>query len=265
VDKVELSNNNEIQKTADYYSSMNAPKKRWRTSIVIGCLGILSGIFYSLIFDPINLILIFIGIILLIAGIRARMTTKLNSLLFSGVALLVMGAWNLLVVTSNIYIFFTYYRGYTMPLTLAWGIILGIYCLGWAGETFATYRKFSSLQLQKPNDQSIKDLESIITPMTKANADNDHDIIEFTRIGGWSAADYKAKLTRTSAIIVSKDKSEIYFVGPEELAISDKGRMGLTQYRKAEILFKGKKWKGRMKQLSIQRYDLWKTSLQTPS
>jgi len=262
---MELSEINELQKTADYYASTKVVRGRWRTSVIIGVLGIISGFFYSLIFSPVNVVLILIGILLVAVGIRARIVSKLNSLLYSGIALLAMGVWNLAVPISNVYVYFTRYVGSEMPLTLTWGFVLGFLCLGWAGENLSRYRRYSAVSSYKPSDQMLREVENLVVPVMDANVDLEHDIIEFQKLRGWTAANFKAKLSRTSAVVVSKDRSAIFFVHPADFDIVDKGRAGLTKYRKVDVRIRTSKFTCRMTPLSLQRYGLWKNMLSVPT
>ena len=255
---MELPDMNELQKTADYYASTKVVRGRWRTSVIIGVLGIISGFFYSLIFSTINVVLILIGIFLIVVGIRARIVSRLNSLLYSGIALLAMAVWNIAVPTSNVYIYFTRYVGSAMPLTLTWGFVLGGLCLGWAGETLTRYRRYSTVSSFKPSDQTLREVENLVMPVIGANVDLEHDIIEFTKLSGWTADSFKAKLGRTLVVVVSKNKSAIFFALPKDFDIVDKGRAGLTKYRKADVRIRSSKFRCRITPLSLQRYGLWK-------
>jgi hypothetical protein len=262
---MELSDINELQKTADYYASTKVVRGRWRTSVIIGVLGIVSGFFYSLIFSPINVVLILIGIFLVIVGIRARIVSRLSNLLYCGIALLAMGAWNIAVPISNVYIYFTSYTGSTMPLTLTWGFVLGFLCLGWAGENLSRYRRYSAVSSFKPSDQMLREVENLVVPVLGANVDLEHDIIEFTKLRGWTAASFKAKLSKNSAVVVSKDRSAISFVHPADFDVVDKGRAGLTKYRKVDVRIRSSKITCRMTPLSLQRYGLWKNMPPPPT
>lgn len=253
-----LSDVSELQKAADYYASTKVVRGRWRTSVLIGLLGIISGVFYSLIFSPINAILILIGILLIAVGMRSRIVSRLNSLLYVGIPLLAMGIWNIAVPISNMYIYFTRYAGSTLPIALTWGLVLGFLCLGWAGENLSRYHRYSAISSFKPTDQLLQEVENHVTPVLSANVDTEHDIIEFQKLRGWTAATFKAKLDKTSVLVVSKDRSSIFFAHPADFSIVDKGRAGLTKYRKADVQIKGSKFFCRITPMCLQRYELWK-------
>jgi TRAP-type C4-dicarboxylate transport system permease large subunit len=105
---------NELQKTADYYVFQKAVRTSWRSCIILGVIGVIFGFIFTRIFSPINLIMVPIGLLLIIAGIRSRVTTKLNSLLLSGIALTASGIWIIIIAVINFFAFFNYLKPCTV-------------------------------------------------------------------------------------------------------------------------------------------------------
>jgi hypothetical protein len=266
---MEMSNFDELQTTADYLVSTRASRGRWRTSIILGVLGIISGFFYSLLLSPINVVLIFLGILLIIVGINARIGSKPKNMVLTAIALFTMGAWNLIVVSSNLYTFFNYYAGSTAPLTLTWGLVLGMYCLLWGGSLLMSYRHRLPTLPNKPSDQMIGQVENIINPIIHAKIKNEQDIIEFFGYFGAAGRNsglYRAKLNKTSAIVVDKNRAVISFLRPGDFEITETGRrVGLTSRHYYEGRIRDAKLTiSIIKPLSLTRYQSWKESI-TPS
>ena len=267
---MELSNIGELQATADYLVSTRASRGRWRTSVILGILGIVSGFFYSLLFSPINVILILLGILLLATGINARIVSKPKNMILTSIALLAMGSWNLIVVATNFYIFFTYYSGFTGTITLTWGIMLGFYCLLWGASLLIRYQHRLSIIPNKPSDQMLGQVENLIKPILHAKVKSEQDIIEFLGYSGRGMNDqlsgiFKAKLNRTSAIIASKNRTAIFFVHPEDFEITETGRrVGLTRRHYFEGRIRDTKFTiSLISPLSLSRYENWKKSFLT--
>jgi hypothetical protein len=266
---MELSNIGGLQKTADYMVSTRALKGRWRTSIIVGVLGIVSGILYSILFSPVNAILILLGVLLVIAGINARIASKPRNMILTAVALLAMGGWSLIVVATNFYIFFTYYSGYTAPTTLTWGIFLGLFCLLWGATLLIRYRHTSSVVPNKPSDQMLGQVENLVKPIIHAKVKSEQDIIEFVGYygGGLDATIFRAKLNKTSATIASKNGTAIFFVRPDEFQITEtEKRVGITKRHYFDGRIRDSKFTiSIITPLSLTRYENWKKSMLTPT
>jgi hypothetical protein len=182
----ELSNMSELQTTADYSDSW-ASRERWRTSVIVGVWGIMFGVFYSLLVSPINVILILLGILLLIAGVNARIGSKPKNMIFTAIALLAMGGYCLIVLAYNWYIFFTYYWGhyyssYNVSIALGSGIFVGLFCLKWGGSLLKSYHlrlsavrnirnKTTGEQLFQSNKKVFASSGKLFSDETTANAE----------------------------------------------------------------------------------------------
>jgi hypothetical protein len=264
-DAVELANMVDLQTTADYLVSTKASKGRWRTSVVVGVFGIVSGFFYTLLFSSINIILILMGVLLVAAGINARIVSNPKNMILTAVALLSMGGWNLIVVASNLYVFFAYYSGYTAPLTLTWGIMLGLYCLLWGGSLLMSYRSRFSLVPNRPSDQSLRQVQDLVDPILHAKVKDEQDVIEFLVYSGAGMPKgyFRARLNKNLAIVADKNQSAIFFVRPDEFEMieTDK-RVGLTSHHYFDGRIKDFKFRiSIIKPLSFTRYQNWKKSV----
>ncbi len=74
--------------------------------------------------------------------------------------------------------------------------------------------------------------------------------------------EYRAKLTKTSAIIVSSDSKRIYFLQPEEFVIIYSGERFFLKRHLIEVRIKGSYFGSFFtSNLCLQRYEQWKNTL----
>jgi hypothetical protein len=253
-------NLSELQTKAYSYLQMKADvRKMWRTCIILGVIAIILGYFSIQILSQINFIAIIIGLLLIIAGIRARITVKMTSLLFSGVALSALGAWWIIVLIWNLYDAFTSnsFLGGGLGISLIWLLLY----LSSIKQSLGIWRYYRSNSFTKHTDQNLQEVENIIRPIVNANVNLEHDTIGFTM--NRYDSPYKAKLSRTSVIIVSKDRCDISFVRPDEFDIADQGQ--LNNNHKIKVQIKDATYTGMISPLSLQSYELWKNSMRSPA
>lgn len=263
---------NELQRTADYYVFQKSLRTSWRSCIILGVIGIILGVFYTQILAPINIILSLIGLLLVIAGIRARTTLKRSSLLLSGISLSAAGVWIIIVQFLNLYtsvVINHVSSGSVLPIIVVSNIILGVGFFFDAKRPLALYRRYSANTPVKPLGQKLQEMENLIQSILKANISDkpaaDPSIILFLRTAPSNL--YRIKLGTTSTIIVSDGKSGIIFMRPEEFDLVDKGRTRRFQApHNVEVRIKGAKFgEGIMWPLYLQRYEVWKNAIHAPA
>jgi hypothetical protein len=250
------ANYQDLKPAAAYYSFRKAVQGKGTVNIILGILGIVSGFLWSL-YSLINMILILLGIILLAIGIWARIKPTANSLLFSGIALCIMGAWNAVVTVLNILSFaidpYTGGVGFTIG-----GLFWAIVQLSLAVEVFNRYRKVTNSQINVFDDEWLKKVENAVKPVINANPKNEDDVIEFRMQGMLTNPIWKGKLTNPFGIIVSKSRDDIFIVTPNDVNVEDQGRFRLTKFRKADLTIDGRTYRGMMPPESVTRLQYWK-------
>jgi hypothetical protein len=271
----------DLQKTADFYVFQKAVRTLWRTCIILGIMGIVLGVFYTQILSPINIIAVPIGVLLAIAGIRARTTPKPSSLLISGIALSTMTAWLAISTIINIIIaLFSQIAPAPVIGAITFGnIIIGSWFYIDVKNLLTLYRRFSANPPAKPTDQKLQEMKNLTRSIIKArvgkNASPDNVVIWFN-ISNMEdlknekgqiindSGNYRAKLSRTLVIIVSSDCKYINFLRPDEFDLILQGRFGILGRRFIEVLFKGSRFAGCVtSKVCFQRYELWKNTVDT--
>ena len=256
---METKDMDELQKAADYYAFRKSVQSKGTASIVLGILGILFGLLYVIVMSPVNLVLVFLGIILLAVGFWTKIKPNAQSLLISGVGLCIMGAWNLVVVLINFAMMFANpgaFVGFS-PLGIFWAGILFI----WGVEAFNRYRRFSLNPVNRPDKEWLKRVEDVIKPIQRGNMQKDSSVIEFKRQGGWSGVQWKGQLSQPYGVVTSVKGDDIFLVKPDEMAVEETGKS--RGQKKVRLKIKGSVHKGIMNQESINRIDLWKNATST--
>ncbi len=223
---------------------------------MLGIVGIIFGLFYTLAFSEINIILVLLGFVLLGIGIWARVKPTASSLIFAGIALCIMGAWNAVTFVLNIIAFVA------DPGSGAFGIFPGAIwaavLIGMGIEAFNRYRRVQTSLLKDFTKEELQRVEDIAKPVMRADPKKEDDVFLFTKPGTWTSSIWKGKLTRPYGVIASQSGDDIFIVSPEEVNVEDKGKFRLTKLRKVSLTIKGTKFDGAMPPESITRIQYWK-------
>jgi hypothetical protein len=271
-----MSELNELQTTANYYAFQKAIRTSWRSHILAGVVGIVLGLFYVQYLSSINIIVALLGVLLLISGIKARVAPTRGNLLLIGIILCIAGAWILIVpVIENILDLFA---GTVMAhiganrifsYVFVASIFIGPAFFFGAKKPLSVYRHYFDNSPIKPVDEKLREMEKLTKSIFKVKAylggdkNADPSILVFQRTK--PSDQYRIKLSSTSAIIVSKDKSEIIFVPPHEFEIIDEGKIhGYTIPHNIEIHIRGAEYaEGIMWPFYLKRYETWRKGLLT--
>lgn len=263
MESVSLTDMTELQKAADYYSLKNSSKGKATPNIVWGIINIVLGLFFML-ENPVNIVLVFIGIFMLAIGIWSRVAQQLNNLLLDGIALCVAGAWNIVVTILNIVITISVISQGGEPgfagvavVAAGWQIMLGI-------DAFNKYRRYSGVSPQNPGKEMMARIDQITKPVITANANTEKDIILFNKQGTWTPTVWAGKLCNpgTCSIFTSAKRDDIFFLRPDEVEIQQTGKF--RKLLKANFSIRGFKFKGTIHPVYLERYEAWKKATQSP-
>ena len=243
----------ELREPAAYYSFLKTVKGKGNVNIVLGIIGIVLGLIFTLM-EPINVILVILGILLVGIGIWAKVKPTSTSLLFAGIGLCIMGAWNAVVTLLNIVAFIAnpaIGTGWS-PVAIVWAVVqisLGI-------DVFNRYRRFTTTPINRFDEQWLKKVEETIRPVTHADPNRENDVIEFRRQTVWTPSVWKGKLTKPYGIIASTSGDDVFIVTPDEVNVIDTGKF--RKFRKASLIINGTTFNGVMPPESIIRLQYWK-------
>jgi hypothetical protein len=258
---MDTMNLKELSLAARYYAFIKSTKGKSTVNIILGILGIVLGLFYAMVMNPINLILVLIGAFLLSVGIWAKAKPTLNSLLFSGIALMVIGGWNFVVFILNFIDVIASFPDVTgFGVGWVFGAFWGGLQITWGNDALQKYRRYSLNPAIRPSPELLKQVEETIKPVLSANLANE-EIIQFTTQGGYNGCVWRGKLDKPVAILSSKAGDDIHFVSPQELQITQTGKF--RKLLKVSFRINGQTYKGTITPISFERYENWKKTFST--
>lgn len=235
----------DMQKTADYRLYKNKIKDGAIGSILFGIIAVGMGIYF---FNIINLILIPIGLFLLTCGIWAIINPSPTSLVFDGIALIIMGLWNIFIALLGVVAF---------GGTIYW-LIIGIWQVVSGIQSFKESKKFTRFGSWKPEGHILKEVEDIFNKIKKANPKKEDNIIEFRLTSLKENATVKGEFMGDKVVLVKLPQQTIYFLNNRELEIEIKGKVLMGKQLKMEAKIKDESNSGLIFPESYQRYEKWK-------
>ena len=248
----EVQDIEELQKVADYRSVRKGFKGAAIGSIIFGLLAMGAG-FGSAEEGSLNVILGFIGIFLLAEGIWLIRTPNPKGLIVDGITFCIVGIWNIVVTFASAAI-----TGAANNLFA----LVGVFQIIWGIQSYRRYSRFAGTPTQKPSEQSLKQVEDIVNPVTKAKFSESEDIIEFqmTR-GGFSWKSWRGKLSGDVGIFVAKAGDDTLFARRDEVDFISKGKVPISlpgKTLKVSIQIGKRTFNGIISPESMARYESWK-------
>jgi hypothetical protein len=214
-------------------------------AIIFGAIALMGGI-AMLSENPINCILIMIGIFLLIEGIVVLAVPSPSGIILQGIGMWMVGLWNF---------------GLTMLEVAAgmgwsfWGI-LGLSQMIWGTQSFAAYKRLAD-GAEAASDESLTDeVEIAMKDVLKANAKSREDIITF-RFG---AIAWKGRLGKRYGIFTEKQGKETQFLLRDDVSFTEKGKALIGKTLKVRISLDHKEMDGIISPEHMERFTLWKSA-----
>jgi hypothetical protein len=231
----------ELQKASDYRLVRNQLRSSGIGSVIFGVMAIALGISFME-DNPINLILVLIGVFLFIEGIWIIAAPTPTGMIADGIALILVGFWNIgITIAGGEGGFFT---------------VLGIFQIGWGIQSFRRYSRFSGALMEKPSVEILTWLDGIIKSTAKARAKNTDDIIEFSGDGKM----WKGMLMDNGAVFADMQQSDVIFVSKEEVNIFTQDRDITKKKLKASFKIGLREMKGKIASESFERFETWRAS-----
>ncbi|MFC2018981.1 hypothetical protein ACFLU4_03385 [Chloroflexota bacterium] len=234
----------ELQRAADYLTLRKRLKGGGIGSILFGVIAIVMG-FIFMSEDPINVILVFIGIFLLVEGIWLLRSPSPRGLVIDGVALCIIGVWNIVITIANIA---------AGAGGAAWAAVLGVLQLYWGFKSFGQSRRFATLSTGKPNEQSIAWVEDMAKSIKKANTAQSTNVIEFQM----GRKQWKAELIQDMGIFVEAAGDEVIVASRDEVQFTSKGEAAPGKSRKISCRVCNYSLDGKISPELMERYEAWR-------
>jgi hypothetical protein len=254
---VDNRNIGELQKAADYYAFLKSVKGKAVPNIIWGVINIIWGLIAMFGMSTVNIVLVLIGVFLLAVGVWSLVTQTLNILLFEGISLCILAGWNIVISILNFATTIASGGSYIGPIGIMWAV----WQIAWGIDAFTRYRRFSSIQLERPSKEMLQTIERISKPVMKANFKKEPDIIQFNRQSAWTPSVWKGKLNVRGvySIITSKNGDDVFLVYPQDIEITQSGKF--RKLLKASLKVRGLSFQGTIDPMSFQRYEAWKKAV----
>jgi hypothetical protein len=248
---VELAGNlEELQKVSDYRSVRKTLRPAGIGSIIFGILALVMGVIL-LEDNPLNIVLALIGLFLLIEGIWLTASPTPTGMILDGIALMVLGAWNVLVTIANAA------AGSGSTSTVA---VLGIFQIWWGIQSFKRYGRFKNVSTDKLPEESVRYVDDLVKGIAKSKAAKEPDIIQF-QISSGQPPVWKGRLLADAALCVSANGQEAVIARKNDVSITAEGKVLLGKNLKASFQFGDRIFKGSIAPEFFDRYQAWKTGV----
>jgi hypothetical protein len=264
---MDSTNITELIKVANYRTFKRSIKNWGIADICFGIPTTIWGVIGGAIFDPLNLLMVPMGLFMIGLGIFVRINSRVDGLLLSGIMFLVLGSWGIFTIILNIITYFTSPR---VVSSLIIGLSAG--AIFWAPiyidtgiKAVKAFKRYLINPVIKPTDDAIKYIDKLAISINGASFRQNalsliiirkSDIIMF-RIEtiGWLG-----KLFPSYALLAS-DSEDFEIVRPPDMEITLNGKkktsFGVTCLG-ATLVINKKTHNGTIDPLSLERFLAWK-------
>lgn len=236
----------ELQRAADFRTVRKTLKPAAIGSIVFGVIAIGLGI-ASLKDSPVNAVLVLLGLGLLGEGIWILVQPTPVGMIIDGIALCLLGLWNLFVTILNAS------SGGKGPGAFG---ILGVFQIIMGIQSFRRYRRFAGAAGGTASAEVIKRVDELVAGVEASSEKASPDIIEFTAKG----VAWKGRLAGDLAVLVAQGEQDVVLARKSEFLITPQEAPGSGKTFKAAFQFGPHNDSGAISPESYQRYERWKSS-----
>jgi hypothetical protein len=202
--------------------------------------------------NPINALLLLLGVALLVEGLWLLIRPMPVGMIVDGVLLILFGVWNIFVTVHNAIL-----AGPGGNGGGPWGavavvqIAMGVY-------SFVRYARVKREGMIEPTAEVMGRLDRIAKDLQEAKVGEDPDLVEFTVKGFNGDQAWKCRFVGAYAICLSAKTYEIFFVQPGHFALRSTGKVMLSKRLKFEGRMRARVIKGTMTAEGLGRFETWK-------
>lgn len=216
-------------------------------SIVFGVIAVVLGV-QGAKHLPINIVLALIGMLLFIEGIWCAAAPKPVGLVVDGIALIILGVWNILVTFSNISSGAQGMSGF---------IILGIWQIIWGIQSMKRYKHYSYLSGVTISPESVQNLNDMANNIKEASVSGDESIMEFQIKTLFKRTSLKGKLIEGMILFVGP-KREFFMDEISKIKIKPLKAGSTANPMRASLNIAGITLLGEITQESMDRFQRFK-------
>ena len=236
----------ELQRAADFRTVRKTLRPAAFGSIVFGVIAVGLGI-ASLEDSPVNAVLVLLGLGLLGEGIWILVQPTPVGMIVDGIALCLLGLWNLFVTFMNAS------SGGKGPSGFA---VLGVFQIILGIQSFRRYSRFAGAAGGTASAESIKRVDELVAGIEASSEKAAPDIIEFNAKG----VAWKGRLTGDLGVLVAQGEQDVVLARKAEVTITPQEAPGSGKTFKAAFQFGPHNLTGSLSLESYQRYERWKSS-----
>lgn len=241
------------QKAANYFLLKNTLQGRGAASIFWGLIAIGLG-YYSLEINPINGILLGIGVLLFGSGVWLINVPSPAGFILDAMVFFILGLWNIVITILN-------------GGELRFFIIIGILQIKWAFDALHSYGYFASRVTSKPPVEVLDKVEAKVKELQTAQFAQHPEVIEFVLKEKEGELPWKALLEQDKVLLIRQNGAKILFLRPEDLQLTleateePKKLLPITVEIKHPD-FTAPQTRGKISAESWQRYEQWKKDVE---
>ncbi|MGH9812360.1 MAG: hypothetical protein ACRD4T_04420 [Candidatus Acidiferrales bacterium] len=235
----------DLQRAADSRSVRKRLKPAAIGSIIFGVIAIGLGI-ASLEDSALNAFLVLLGFFLLGEGIWLLVQPTPVGMIVDGIALCLLGLWNLLVTVANMQSGAGGFRGFA---------VLGIFQIIMGIQSFRRYGRFAHLAGGTASAEAIQRVDALVAGIATASMKTSADIIEFAAGG----QPWKGRLAPDLAVFVAGAEEEVVLAGKSEVTIAPQEPVAGKSFA-ALFQLGPHSHKGSLSPEAYQRYEIWRSS-----
>ena len=195
--------------------------------------------------NPLNAILVLMGIFLAIEGIWLVSTPSRLGMIIDGIALFVVGIWNICITFSG--------QGYA-----SFGA-LGLFQLYWGIQSFARYTRYPKDPLEKPSDEALRFYNAVAGDLKKGSSSWPGQFIVFQSKGLAGRAIWKGILYDDGAVFLDVSSHDMMFGRKEDVFTKDDKENRSSGKKLRVIINVGERTcEGTISPQSFKTFEAWK-------
>ena len=237
-----------LRTLSEYVQIKEKLKSAGLWSIFLGLLAMAQGSAIAGTDRTIGLTIGLIGLFLLVEGIWLRVAPTPIGLVLEGIALILLGIWNLLETVHGL---ITRRQMGVMGFIGAVQVFVGV-------QSIREFPGFRKVRRSTPPDV-IREVENLINGIRKANAKSCDDIIEIQSTSFLAGSTkWKARLAGPCAICITGKKDKVLILAEDEVLLERTGKVLLGKTLRIEGRLGADAVKGTMSPEHFERFEAWK-------
>jgi hypothetical protein len=200
--------------------------------------------------NPLYIVPWSVGTLLLGTGLWCILAPSAVGMLLDALGLLLLGLWNLWLLAVAVF------AGESPRI---WWSVLGVLMLALSIHRFVSAPGFIKALRRKVSRDERAVVDELKRQLAVAKLARAEDAIEFKAETFWGPRIYRGKLAREAVVLMRFPDTRLLVLRRDELDIElKKGKLLLSEARKARIRIRDQSWPGFIAMTFFERYEEWK-------